>query len=60
MEYLENITKLYNDIVYSSAALYCTLHLGTGEVFHRKGFSEISSKMEHIKAHNLQSIQTSK
>ena len=61
MECLESITKLYNDIiVVYSAALYCTLPLGTGEVFHLKNSSEISSKMEHIKAHNLPSIQTSK
>ena len=60
MECLESITKLYNDIVDYSAVLYCTLPLGTGEVFHRKNSSEISSKMEHIEAHNLPSIQTSK
>ena len=60
MECLESITKLYNDIVDYSAALYCTLPLGTGEVFRRKNSSEISSKMEHIKVHNLPSIQTSK
>ena len=60
MECLESITKLYNDIVDYFAALYSTLPLGTGEVFHRKNSSEISSKMEHIKAHNLPSIQTSK
>ena len=58
MECLESITKLCNDIVDYSAALYCTLSLGTGEVFLRKNSSEISSKMEHIKAHNLPSIQT--
>ena len=54
MECLESITKLYNDIIVDySAALYCTLPLGTGEVFCWKNSSEISSKMEHIKAHNL-------
>ena len=60
MECLESITKLYNDIVDYSAALYCTLPLGTGQVFRRKNSSEISSKMEHIKAHSLPSLQTSK
>ena len=45
-------------IVDYSAALYRTLPLGTGEVFRRKNSSEISSKMEHIKAHNLPSFQT--
>ena len=60
MECLESITKLYNDIMDYSAVLYCTLPLGTGEDFHLKNSSEISSKMEHIKAHNLPLIQTSK
>ena len=40
MECLESITKLNNDIIVVdySAALYCTLPLGTGEVFRRAKF----------------------
>ena len=61
MKCLESITKLYNDIIVDySAALYCTLPFGNRRSFSSKNSSEISSKMEHIKAHNLPSIQTSK
>ena len=44
----ENMTKLFNDIVYYSKSSFCTIPLTEDIVFREKTSSQISAKIEHI------------
>lgn len=51
-EDMESVDKLYNDIVDYCNASYCTVPLPPGIVFTKKSTKQISSKIEHNKAHS--------
>ena len=51
-EDMESVGKLYNDIVDYCNASYCTVPLPPGIVFTKKSTKQISSKIEHNKAHS--------
>lgn len=44
----DDITKIYNDVVYYSKSLFCTLHLPEGAVFRNKTSTQIRCKLQHI------------
>ena len=52
-ESMESVGKLYNDTVDYSSAPYCTVPLPPGIVFTKKSTKQITSKIEHSKAHSI-------
>ena len=46
----EDITKFYNDIVYYSKSSFCMVPLKEGIVFREKTTSQLSAKLEHMRA----------
>ena len=45
-----NITKLYNDIVYSSSSLFCACPLAHKVVFREKTIGQIESKLQYVRS----------